>query len=62
MAFLGQIRKDKDSKVIKSSREDVEGLNGETAWILIADAQTQMLHGDTRLSKASPVKWFEAFL
>ena len=62
MAFSGQIRKDKDGKVIESSREDVEGLNGETAWILIADAQTRMLHGDTRLSKASPVKWFEAFL
>ena len=37
-------------------------MNGETAWILISDAQTRMLHGDTRLSKSSPVKYLESFL
>jgi hypothetical protein len=29
---------------------------------LIADAHSRMLHGDTRLTKASPVKYFESFL
>ena len=37
-------------------------MNGETAWILISDAQTRMLHGDTCLSKPSPVKYLESFL
>ena len=60
--FSGRISFDKDGKVIESSRQDIEGLNGETAWILIADAQTKMLHGDTRVSKASPLKYLESFL
>ena len=48
--------------MIESSRKDIEGLNGEQAWILISDGKTQMLHGDTCLSKASPLKYLESFL
>ena len=31
-------------------------------WILVSDGKTRMLHGDTRLSKASPLAWLESFL
>ena len=61
-AFSGKIKRDKKGDVIEVSREDVEGMNGETAWILLSDAQTRMLHGDTRLSKSSPLKYLESFL
>jgi hypothetical protein len=61
-AFSGKISRDKNGKIIKSSRVDVEGINGETSWVLIADAFSHMLHGDVHLSKASPVKYFESFL
>jgi hypothetical protein len=61
-AFSGKISRDKNGKVIESSRVDVQGINGETSWVLIADAYSRMLHGDVRLSKASPVKYFESFL
>lgn len=57
MAISGQIRKDKDGKVIESNQEDVESLNGEIAQIMITDAQTRMLHDNT-----PPIRWFEAFL
>jgi hypothetical protein len=60
--FSGKISRDKNGKIIKSSRVDVEGINGETSGVLIADAYSRMLHGDVRLSKASPVKYFESFL
>jgi hypothetical protein len=40
----------------------VEGINGEASWVLIANVFSRMLHGDVRLSKASPVKSFESFL
>jgi hypothetical protein len=61
-AFSGKISRDKNGKIIESSRVDVEGINGETSWVLITDAYSRMLHGDVRLSKASPVKYFESFL
>ena len=61
-AFSGKLSYDKEGKVIESSRTDIEGLNGETSWILIQCAQTKMLHGDTRTSKASPVAYLESFL
>jgi hypothetical protein len=61
-AFSGKISRDKNGKIIKFSRVDVEGINGEKSWVLIADAFSRMLHGDVRLSKASPVKYFESFL
>ena len=61
-AFAGKLAKDKDGKVIEEVRKDVEGINGETAWILISDAMTRMMHGDTRMSKASPVTYLESFL
>ena len=61
-AFSGRIKRDKKDVVIESSRADVEGMNGETAWILISDAQTRMLHVDTCLSKSSPVKYLVSFL
>ena len=60
--FPGRIAKDKDGNVIESSQTDIEGLNGEQAWILISDGKTRMLHGDTRLSKASAAKYLESFL
>ena len=37
--FLGRISYDKEGKMIPSTQEDIEGINGETAWILITDAQ-----------------------
>ena len=50
---------------IKSSnserRKDYEGINGETAWILISDHFTGMKHGDTRISKAAPLHWLKHF-
>ena len=60
--FSGQLSYDKDCNVVPSSREDIEGLNEETLWILISDAQTKMLHGDYITIKASPIKYFESFL
>jgi hypothetical protein len=61
-AISGKISRDKNGKIIASSRVDVEGINGEISWVLIANAFSCMLHGDVRLSKASPVKYFESFL
>ena len=60
--FAGRLSYDKEGKVVESSRENIEGINGKTSWILISDAQTKMLHGDTRMSKASPIKYLESFL
>ena len=37
-------------------------MNGETSLIVIFDTYTCMLHGDTRLSKSPPVKYWEFFL
>ena len=42
-------------------RKNYEGINGETAWILVSDHFTGMKHGDTRISKASPLVWLEHF-
>ena len=61
-AFSGKVKRDKEGVVTEASRKDVKGMNGETAWILIYDAQTRMLHSDTCLSKSSPVKYLESFL
>ena len=61
-AFSGKIQRHKKGVVIKASQKDVEEINGETAWILFSDAQTRILHGDTRLSKSSPFKYLESFL
>lgn len=61
-AFPGKVACDKEGKVIELSREDIEGLNGESSWILITNAQTKMIHGDARTSKASPLKYLESFL
>ena len=43
-------------------RKDYEGLNGETAWILVTDHFTGTKHGDTRQSKSSPLEWLRHFL
>ena len=59
--FLGKLSFDKDGKVKPGSREDIKGIHGKTAWILISDAQTKMLHGDCCTSKASPLKYQESF-
>ena len=60
--FSGKVKQDKEGIVIKASRKDVEAVDGETAWILISDTQTQMFHSDTRLSKSSSVKHLKSFL
>ena len=60
--FSGRISRDKDGNVIESSQKDIEGINGETSWLLISDGKTRMLHGDCRLSKVSPIKYLESFL
>ena len=60
--FLGKFSFDKDRKVKPGSQEDIEGIHGETVWILISAAQTKMLHGDCYTSKASPLKYLESFL
>ena len=41
---------------------DYLGLNGETSWILVSDHVTRRLHGDTRVSKATPIEWLRQFL
>ena len=56
------MKRDKEDNVIEGSSRDVEGMNTETAWILISDAQTHMLYGDTHLSKSSPGKYLDFFL
>jgi len=46
----------------KERETDYLGLNGETSWILIYDHFSRRLHGDTRVSKASPLEWLRHFL
>ena len=41
----------------KHRNNDYIGLNGETSWILVTDHFSRMKHGDTRVSKASPINW-----
>ena len=55
-SFSGMTSKDSER------RNDFEGINGETAWILITDHFTGIKHGDTRISKAAPVLWLKHFL
>jgi hypothetical protein len=43
-------------------QRDYKGLNGETCWILVTDHFSRMKHGDTRLSKGSPIHWMRHFL
>ena len=51
------------ANVKKKDREaDYMGINGETAWILVYDHFSRRLHGDTRMSKASPLGWLRHFL
>ena len=60
--FAGRHSRDEHGNIIDLSHTDLEGLNEEVAWILVSDGKTRILHGDTRLSKASPVAWLESFL
>ena len=53
--FIGRCSRDEHGNITESSCTDIEGLNGEIAWILVSDGKTRMLHGDTCLSKASPL-------
>jgi len=46
----------------KHCDDDYIGLNGETSWILVTDHFSRMKHGDTRVSKASPINWLRDFL
>jgi len=46
----------------KHCDDDHIGLNGETSWILVTDHFSRMKHGDTRVSKASPINWLRDFL
>ena len=50
--------KSKDPKRAK----DYIGLHGETCWISVYDHFSQRLHGDTRVSKGTPLSWMRAFL
>ena len=61
-SFSGCCSWDENGNIIDSSCTNLEGLNGPVAWILISDGKTCMLHGNTQLSKASPVEWLESFL
>ena len=36
-------------------RKDYDGINGKTAWIIVSNHFTGMKHGDTRISKATPL-------
>ena len=60
--FSGKVQRDKDGKVIERTQKEVEGIDGETWWILISDGKTRMLHGDCGLTKASPIKHLRSFL
>ena len=46
----------------KEREKDYLGLNGETSWILVTDHFTRRLHGDARVSKATPLAWLRHFL
>jgi len=46
----------------KHRDDDYIGLNGKTSWILVTDHFSRMKHGDTRVSKASPINWLRDFL
>ena len=55
-SFAGVKSKNKEREI------DYLGLNGETSWIIISDHFSRRLHGDTRISKASPLEWLRHFL
>ena len=38
------------------------GIHDESSWILIVDHFSRRYHGDTRVSKASPIHWLRNFL
>jgi len=46
----------------QTSNDDYIGLNGETSWILVTNHFSRMKHGDTRVSKASPINCLRDFL
>ena len=48
-SFAGVISKD------TSRRQDTQGLNVETRWILAQDMFSKIIHPDTRLNKAAPI-------
>ena len=56
-SFSGTKSKNDDTR-----QRDYVGINGETCWILITDHFTRMKHGDTRISKGSPIHWLRNFL
>ena len=45
--FARRQSRDEHGNITESSCTDIEGLNGEVAWILVSDGKTRMLHGDT---------------
>ena len=55
-SFSGTTSKNKERK------KDYIGLNGETSWILVTNHFTRRHHGDTRVSKGSPLEWLDHFL
>ena len=55
-SFAGVASKNQDREA------DFVGLNGEKAWILVADHFSRRLHGDTRISKGTPIEWLRRFL
>ena len=55
-SFAGIVSKD------KSRREDIEGLNGETCWIVAQDVFSKIIHADVRISKAAPAQWLDKLM
>ena len=55
-AFAGVPSKD------KSRRADIEGINGETCWLMTQDKFGKIAHGDVRISKAPPITFIDEFL
>ena len=55
-SFAGLLSKDKHCP------QDVEGINGETCWLMIQDEFSKMVHCNVRISKAPPVQFIDAFL
>ena len=61
-AFAGKLAKGEDGSIAEDAKKDVEKANGEAAWALVSGAMARMVHGSTRMSKASPFSYLETFL
>ena len=55
-AFAGPLSKD------ETHRQDIEGINSETCWLMIRDRFSKMVHSKVRISKAPPFQFINNFL